>query len=872
MKFPTQSRCVAACLVLLLLLAGRSAAELPTVETVGEAVGLIVVVGTTDGELERGLSKRAEGRVLVHGLSLDDAARDRARGVLQEAGVYGLATVDTWTDAKRGPGQGRLPHADGLVDLLIADLDAVKALTREEAMRVVAPGFGVAFLKEGGAWTPHRRPMVEGMDEWRHSFGTAGGNAVSDDRLVGPVNTVRWIDGFGWSGGSMGGSGGRPVVGQGVLVHDDERIRDLDEVNERRSSRRLFGRDAFNGLPLWSSRTSTQRVPLAVGEVGERGVVVSAYQPKGEAGDLFVRDLRTGEVVRKLDVEIDNGRLETVIQPVVVNAVAYAAVRDRVVAWDLETGDAKWEYVLPATKAADDRDKEGAVAFSPSVTPDGTRLIFAERATGGRSKPLHERWPWVQIEAVTCLDTATGEVLWRNTDLRGLYTGHMPVTDDDVFWYATWGIGSHYEHIARPDRAKLRRDIGVLDARTGKPRWQKTKEDDDEAIQDLWVQVGLIVDNRAILSESRRILTYDLATGELLSNVKLPVVNQRCTRTRAVPGHLMTGFGIFMDFETGEFTDQNVARSGCAVGGTPAYGMIYQQSSGCGCFAMIRNHAAFARETLPEPVADADRLDTSPHKAAPGGEVAKAQEAPRSTRGKDGKGPSIRLAVMTDQPIRDSWRNNEDLPFPETEPVAVDLPGGEAQIVSVVNEHRVEARRDGRVLWAFTADARVAYPPLVHDGRVYFGGHDGWVYCLDAATGDQQWRYLLAPSHRRIVVFGQLESAWPIRNVVLLDGAISASAGRHPELDTGIHAAGLDPDTGQPLWHATLHHPTDTQWFDPSQRKPDHINWITNGPLVVRDGKLFLTNHDPFVHGGGNDTARELAKRGWEVRAGNTPD
>ncbi len=31
--------------------------------------------------------------------------------------------------------------------------------------------------------------------------------------------------------------------------------------------------------------------------------------------------------------------------------------------------------------------------------------------------------------------------------------------------------------------------------------------------------------------------------------------------------------------------------------------------------------------------------------------------------------------------------------------------------------------------------------PALHDGRVYFGSYDGNVYCLDAATGTEVWRY-----------------------------------------------------------------------------------------------------------------------------------
>ena len=61
----------------------------------------------------------------------------------------------------------------------------------------------------------------------------------------------------------------------------------------------------------------------------------------------------------------------------------------------------------------------------------------------------------------------------------------------------------------------------------------------------------------------------------------------------------------------------------------------------------------------------------------------------------------------------------------------------------------VEARDEkGAMKWAFTAGGRVSGEPLVHDGSVYFGSHDGWVYALKASDGSLRWRYLAAPYER----------------------------------------------------------------------------------------------------------------------------
>jgi hypothetical protein len=211
-----------------------------------------------------------------------------------------------------------------------------------------------------------------------------------------------------------------------------------------------------------------------------------------------------------------------------------------------------------------------------------------------------------------------------------------------------------------------------------------------------------------------------------------------------------------------------------------------------------------------------------------------------------------RAVVDTDRPLLDSWVNNEDAPFPSTRPVRA----GDLELVAIVCAHRLEARRGGRVVWSLTADARIGSPPLVHEDRVYVASHDGCVYCCELISGKPLWRAMIAPNVRRLVAYGQIESAWPVRNVVVYDGLICAAAGRHPELDGGIHAAGLDPETGQAKWREIIAYDSAGQWFSPDDRQRQrHLNWITNGGLAVDGGRLLLLGLDK-MHGGGNKVPR----------------
>ena len=80
-----------------------------------------------------------------------------------------------------------------------------------------------------------------------------------------------------------------------------------------------------------------------------------------------------------------------------------------------------------------------------------------------------------------------------------------------------------------------------------------------------------------------------------------------------------------------------------------------------------------------------------------------------------------------------------------------------------------------------------------------FGSDDGWVYSLDANTGQLAWRFRAAPEERYIHVEGQINSAWPSAAGVIVDGGIAyCAAGLIPYDGTYLYA--LDMKTGKAVW------------------------------------------------------------------------
>ena len=145
--------------------------------------------------------------------------------------------------------------------------------------------------------------------------------------------------------------------------------------------------------------------------------------------------------------------------------------------------------------------------------------------------------------------------------------------------------------------------------------------------------------------------------------------------------------------------------------------------------------------------------------------------------------------------LKPAWPEDPRLHFDAAyEPVVA----GETLFVGSSQNDTVTAvnLKTGQQSWRFFAEGPVRFAPLVYQGKVYFGADDGALYCLDAVTGELQWRFAAAPDARKVIGSERVISVWPVRGgPVLVDGQIHFTVGVWPFEGTFLYS--LDPETGR---------------------------------------------------------------------------
>lgn len=796
-------------------------------DAAGSRTGLAVVLGSSDGAAEVAL---AAGRIrLVQGLARDDAAVAAARGAIRARALCGLATV------VRATSFDALPYADGLVDLIVIDADALGAGVppAAEVTRVLAPG-GLALTRRNGAWVRAVNPRAKDSDDWTHFDYDAGGTGQSRDGKIGPPTHVQWrveVQPYrGWGGNPAAYrpySAFRVAGGRSFCIENQG---DAAAANGKDKSKgenlALQARVAANGLPLWK-RPIAGRVAGAthieyhmVADAGRVVFIPEAGKAPVALDAATGRELFTYEIPPAEMPAGAKGLPGAFFQLRLDQGVLLASAGGAIHACDAATGKRKWSWT-----------PDGAWPAFPRILPGGRVLVQIVEPGGGSKVEL--RWASLPTTAVACLALADGREQWRvplprleqippradvklesrekkgETPAGPMRIGQTMLGGDNLFLFGASGIGA----------SSFPGQVACIDIAQKKLKWA--------AWTGTWGYNLVMREGRPYWFTPSTLYTVDPADGTV-SKFFDASFNHRCNRSAATGQWLINGMGVWVD-KTGGAIVRSIARSGCAQGPTLAQGMVLYTPNTCSCITQLRGHIALSSEPVRPAPADAVRL------------LVKKEPASRPGRAvEDGK------LTAFDGPIASEWPIQIFSGARETAPAA----GADGRsYAAVIHEQRVECRKDGRALWEFTAGGRVSQPPILHGDAVLFGSHDGAAYCLDAATGALRWRFYAGGAPRQIVSHGQVESSWPVYNVVIHQGLACFTAGLHPETGGGIHAWGVDPASGAIKWRHLI---ARTEVRLESSKGKLAPNRVLNRPLALDpEGKLaiiglsFTPDEDP---------------------------
>jgi outer membrane protein assembly factor BamB/SAM-dependent methyltransferase len=726
--------------------------------------GLVVHLGCGDGKLTAAL--RANDSYVVHGLDREARNVKKAREYIRSLGLYGSVSVDRL----RGDS---LPYADNLVNLLVAE--ELGEVPMREVRRALAPN-GVAYVKIGGEWVKNAKPWPDDIDEWTHWLHGPDGNAVAQDRVVGPPRHIQWTAAPLWSRHhdtvpsttAMVSANGR------VFYISDEAPACLEgSVPDKWF---LVARDAFNGVLLWKrpirewgwNQWSAEwkgrfneppQLPKRLVAVGDR-----VYVTLGFNAPLTALDASTGETVRAYEgsERTDEILYSDGLLVLSVNQEARTPSRDdrspvrkSVCVIDAESGRTLWKK----------GDYAGLRAKFNTAEPFG-RL---ELAVGDGRVFLADE------DAIVSLDLASGEESWRVA--RPAFEEHtvgygIRMSDQCVLVYHG-GHGSTQASspsagvvlFAQPEMKRARSwhtlpgRLHAYRASDGSPLW--THQYGGWAHN--WQPDVFVIDGLVWLHEHQdvpfeghepknkdeidyAVIGLDLATGEVkrrFSTSKTFNVghHHRCYRGKATERFLLPSRrGVeFLDLATEENHLHHWVRGACLYGIMPCNGLLYLTPHPCECYIATKLNGYYA---------------LAPARAAAGA-VAEGLYLGEEGGGAAPRVPGYSRAAPQGRGYSGGTESTSAAPEAfERGPAygRIEKPGSQDTDPLDWPTFRHDALRSGATSGSVPAKLERAWqsrvagrlsPPVVAGGKLFVSSIDEHrVVALDATDGEQAWSFV----------------------------------------------------------------------------------------------------------------------------------
>ncbi len=779
--------------------------------------GLVVHLNCNDGKLTSAL--RANDRYLVHGLDTNKHDVAQARKTIQSQDSYGKVSVDLLKGK-------RLPYIDNIVNLLIAD--DLGEVPMSEVMRVLTPN-GVACIKKDDKWTKTIKPKPDTIDEWTHFLYDASNNAVSHDTKVEQPNHLQWLGEPKTSRSHDHMASISAVVttaGRIFYIADEAPPAALAFPGEWY----LSARDAFNGTLLWKKpvgpweghlrgfRTGPPELPRRLVAVDDR-----VYVTLGYGKPVTALDAATGDVIRTyketddtLEIIYNDGVLY-----LVTGQIDIAEVKQR-----------RGESPAPRQKSMMAVDAESGKVLWDKASSDTDELLPVTLTVGD------ERVFFQNLDHIICLEAKTGDELWRTSrpvrTHRWAWSTPTLVVYEDVVISADRASNEPEKGQERLDKVEWivssrggeapKGEMIAYSAKTGVELWRSECREAYNAPPDVLVIDGLVWSGDLVGRRDPGITAArDVRTGEIKKErpndqdfFSVGMGHHRCYRNKATEKYVFLGrSGVeLLDVDTGDATANHWIRGTCQYGIMPGNGLLYVPPHPCACFIEAKLNGMISLSSKRQgwngllPNENKSKLEKGPAYGESTQASVDKNDWPTYRQNNTRSG-----STDVDMPskLEQGWEQTigENLTSLVSANGLVFVASTDTHTVYALNEE------DGSIEWSYTTGGRIDSPPTLYKGLALVGSANGYVYCLRASDGALVWRLQAAPDDQRMVVFGQLESVWPVPGSVLVmeettdDGkrAVAyAVAGRSTYVDGGIYLYKFDPVSGEIIEQNRLDH------------------------------------------------------------------
>jgi outer membrane protein assembly factor BamB len=768
-----------ACLAATLETRGAEVGATSLQEEFQAARGLCVLIGIEDSVLE---ALQSSDGLLVHCLDASDDKVAKLTNRLDDFAKHRIV-VEHWASKA-------LPQASNLANLVVVSDSGLATVAEVE--RILCPG-GVALTLHESGVTEYTKPTPASTDEWTHQWHATDGSLTTEDEAIGVPTGLQWLSGPLFAMAGRKSSTQTLVSAGGINFYVTQNV--AENVGKPTEEMRQFlvAWDAYNGLIIWKKHWDGPFVS-GDGETNPRMIASSELLWAVTGSDtVSIFDAKTGELLRSRAMGCAIDKILHYDSDLLVQsstAIVGVDYRLRGEKWrysgrqlsELTISD-KRGYLLESGRSADGQFQHDLIGLDLHTGQQIFRTNTQPNVTAARVRVSFVKDGLVALQAHGSLHLFddSGEHLWSKA------TEARPGKDyvDERY------VGHFYRH-------------GLV--------WMLLQNSPREPLgQNKWV--GLNPHSGQIERE--------LETQGVWPATATPA-KMGCQVLLASDRYIMIPRqSTFIDFETGNKYSFKFTRGGCGLGFVPANGLMYSHPHACGCFSeAIRGFMGMHAESVSTLVAPDVRSERLTFRFRP--ELKKSDDATAwpiyRSSGQRGAFASAALSNYTSGVgLKSKWQaavcaddgqlSRQAWALRTGNKVSACTVAEGTVFVSDVDAGRLSALdlSTGQLNWEFLAAGRIDSPPTIHGGLCVFGSHDGYVYCLNAQDGKLAWKYRVAPSDRRIVAFGGLESSWPVAGTVLIKGDRAyAAAGRAPDADGGLFVVALELQSGQTVWEQSI--------------------------------------------------------------------